>query len=201
LGHVKTSAREDKKEKLTSEVDLGEIGSCAMCEEEQKAIHKAINDRQPDGWKYQIGTEIMMNYKMRYEKGIMKDSAMDITMYGEFNAGSIYDNALLGGRLRLGKMQAYFAGNRTRKFQLYTFLDGWAKGVAYNATLQGGLFSNNNLYILSSDAIDHIVLGYTYGICLSYKSISLEYSSTHITHEILAGLYHGWGHIGIATHF
>jgi hypothetical protein len=172
-----------------------------MCEEEQKAIHKAINDRQPDGWKYQIGTEIMVNYRMRYEKGIMHDTAMDISLYSGFDIGTVHDNAIAGGRLRLGKMQAYFAGNRTRKFQLYTFLDGWVEGMAYNATLQGGLFSNNNPYTLSSNAINHIVLGYTYGICLSYKSISLEYTSTHITHEILMGEYHGWGHIGITSNF
>lgn len=201
LGHVKTSTQADKKQKLEAEADVGTLGKCAVCEQEQKMIHRWINDRQPDGWKYQTASELMLNYRLKYEKGLLNDTSIDISGYGQVEAGNIYDNAILGGQLRMGKMQSYFAGNRTRKFQLYGFLDGWAKAVAYNATLQGGLFSNNNPYTLPYSAIDHFVLGYTYGICLSYKSILLEYSSTHITHEILNGEYHGWGHISIAGYF
>jgi lipid A 3-O-deacylase len=201
LGHEKTSAREDKQEKLTAELDAGEIGQCAECEEEQKAIHSAIHDRQPDGWKYQIGTSLMLNYKLLYEKGIIRDSAIGISGFGGLNAGTIYDNAIVGGKLRMGKMQSYFAGNRTRKLQLYTFFEGWVEGMAYNATLQGALFSDNSIYTLSPGAIDHVVFGYQFGICLSYKSIYLEYYATHISLEIANGDYHGWGHIGIAAYF
>lgn len=201
LGHVKTSAQEDKKQKMEAEADVGTLGKCAVCEQEQKMIHRWINDRQPDGWKYQTASEVMVNYRLKYEKGILNDTSIDIRGYGQVEAGNIYDNAIIGGTLRLGKMQSYFAGDRTRKLQLYAFLDGWAEGIGYNATLQGGLFSTGNPYTLSYNTIDHFVLGYTYGICLSYKSVSLEYSSTHITHEILNGLYHGWGHIGIAGYF
>jgi len=201
LGHEKISANATKAEKLTAELDLGMLGSCAECEEEQQAIHHAISDRQPEGWKYQIGTGAMVNYKLLYEKGIVRDSALDIYGYGGINAGTVYDNAIAGGRLRMGKMQSYFAGNRIRKLQLYTFLDCWMEGVGYNATLQGVLFSNNSIYKLSPNNIDPVVLGYTYGICLSYKSVSFEYTSTHITYEIVNSHYHGWGHIGIAGYF
>ena len=201
LGHEKISANEAKEEKLTSELDLGMLGSCAECEEEQQAIHRAISDRQPLGWQYQIAQGAMVNYKLLYEKGIMRDSTIDISGYGGINAGNVYDNGIVGGKLRMGKMQHYFAGNRTRKLQLYAFLEGWMEGVAYNATLQGLLFTDNSVYTLSRNNIDPIVLGYTYGICLSYKSISLEYTTTHITYEIVNSRYHGWGHIGIAGYF
>ena len=56
LGHYEVSTNEQRKQKLTSEVDLGVIGPCAVCAEEQKAIHHAINDRQPKGWQYQMAT-------------------------------------------------------------------------------------------------------------------------------------------------
>ncbi len=201
LGETKTSVQEDKQQKLTSEVDVGEIGACAECGEEQAAIHRWINDRQPDGWKYQIGTQLSFNYRMRYEKGIVRDSALDISGYGEFNAGNIYDNVILGGKLRLGKMQFYFAGDRTRKFQLYTFLDGWGEGVGYNATLEGALFSHNSIYTLSRSSVFPALFGYSYGICLSYKSILLEYYSEYISYEIVGGRFHAWGHIGIGGYF
>src|SRR6185312_10004927 len=41
LGHYKTSTDDEKKQMLTAELDAGEIGPCAVCEEEQKAIHRA----------------------------------------------------------------------------------------------------------------------------------------------------------------
>ncbi|MEO6883753.1 MAG: lipid A deacylase LpxR family protein [Bacteroidia bacterium] len=201
IGHVKISTEEIKKQKLTSEMDIGVIGPSAECGEEQAMIHRWINDRQPDGWKYQIGNQAMMDYRIRYEKGLLNDTCIDFSGMGELNGGNVYDNIKLGGKLRLGKMQSYFSGNRTRKFQLYTFINGWMEGVAYNGTMQGALFSDNSIYTLPSNAINHIVLGYTCGICFSYQSISIDYSFTHISHEIKTGLYHGWGHIGIAAHF
>jgi lipid A 3-O-deacylase len=200
LGHYQVSTNEARKQKLTSEIDLGIIGPCAACEEEQKGIHHALHNIQPRGWQYQVGTSPLINYKLRFEKGLFKDSILSFTTLTETNLGTYYDNASLGLDLHFGKMQSYFSGNRTRRFQLYGFLQGWAKAVAYNATLEGGVL-NDSPYTLSPGAIENIVLKWSYGICLSYKKISLEFSKVYITREIITGLPHGWGHVSITDNF
>lgn len=202
LGQYKTSAGYYKKQVLTSELDIGAIGSCARCAEEQKAIHSAVpGNVQPDGWQYQIGTGLMLNYKLRYEKALYYDTAVDVDGIGQINAGTVYDNALAGITFHFGKMQSYFLINHTSEFQLYAVVEGWVEAVAYNGTLQGDLLTHNSIYILNYKQITPLVFGDSYGICVSYRKTSVTYSVTHITNEIANGNYHGWGHIDVTVYF
>lgn len=200
LGHYKVSNDEKKKQRLASELDLGAIGPCAMCEEEQKGIHKALDNLQPLGWQFQIANDVYLNYRLRYDRNILAGRFMDLTALAEVNAGTIYDNAALGANLRLGSMQGYFENQRSRKFQFYGFAQGWAKAVGYNAALQGGLFSKS-INTLTQAEIAPVVLKGTFGANLSYKGISLEYGRVFITREIKTWWDHGWGYINITTWF
>ena len=201
LGHYKTSVDYYKKQLMTAELDVGEIGACAECEAEQKEIHKYGNNVQPEGWKYQIGTGLMLNYKLRYEKALFADTAIDLDAVGQVNAGTVFDNALAGLTLHIGKMQSYFIGNHTTAFQLYGTVQAWVEGVAYNGTLQGDLFTRNSVYTLTQKQITPIVFGDSYGLCLSWHKVAVNYFVTHITNEIQTGVYHGWGHLDITIYF
>jgi len=200
LGHFKVSADNYKKQMLTAELDAGAIGSCAECEEEQKAIHRAVaGNVQPDGWQYQIGTGLMLNYKLRYEKALFADTAINLDAVGQINAGTVYDNALAGFALHVGKTQSYFSSSHSSAFQLYGNFQAWVEGVGYNGTMQGALFTHNSIYTLPYNQLNHIVLGDSYGICFSYHKIQIEYYGTRITNEIVKGLNHGWGHLSIVV--
>jgi len=202
LGHYKTSADYYKKQLLTAELDVGEIGACAECAEEQKAIHDAVpGNIPPQGWQYQIATGIMLDYKLRYEKALYADTAVDVDAVGQITAGTVYDNALAGITFHFGKMRSYFLTDRTSSFQLYGIVQGWVEGVGYNGTMQGDLFTNNSVYTLKYKEMSPLVYGDSYGICLSWNKTSITYSVTHITQEIKAGSYHGWGHIDFAHYF
>ncbi len=201
LGHYKTSVSYYKKKLLDAELDVGEIGACAECEAEQKEIHKYGNNIQPEGWKYQIGTGLMLNYKLRYEKALFADTAIDLDAVGQTTIGTVYDNALVGLTLHTGKMQSYFLGNHTTAFQLYGTVQAWVEGVAYNGTLQGDLFTHNSIYTLSQKQVTPVVFGDSYGLCLSWHKVAVNYSVTHITNEIQTGVYHGWGHLDITINF
>jgi lipid A 3-O-deacylase len=202
LGHYKVSADNYKKHKLTAELDAGAIGSCASCEQEQKAIHHFFpGNVQPDGWQYQIGSGLLLNYKLRYEKALYSDTAIDLNAVGQLNAGTVYDNALAGLALHAGKMQSYFSGNRNNTWCLYGNFQAWIEGVGYNGTMQGALFTHNSIYTLPYKQLNSIVLGDSYGVCLSYRKILIEYSATRITNEIITGYNHGWGHLGITVFF
>ncbi|MGZ4037730.1 MAG: lipid A-modifier LpxR family protein, partial [Bacteroidia bacterium] len=60
LSHFLTSIDPVKKRRLTTRLDLGIVGPCARCEDEQKAIHKALKNIRPLGWEYQIGSGYMV---------------------------------------------------------------------------------------------------------------------------------------------
>jgi lipid A 3-O-deacylase len=202
LGHYKTSADYYKKQLMTAELDVGEIGACAECAEEQKAIHDAVpGNVPPKGWQFQIATGIMVNYKLRYEKALYADTAVDVDAIGQLNAGTVYDNALAGIAFHFGKMRSYFLTDRTSAFQLYGVVQGWVEGVGYNGTMQGDMFTNNSIYTLTRKEISPLVYGDSYGICLSWNKTSFTYSVTHISQEMISGSYHGWGHIDITHYF
>ena len=201
LGHYKISSDYYKKQMLTSEFDLGEIGSCAKCKEEQEAIHRATNNAQPDGWQYQIGTSLFLDYKLRYEKALLSDTSIDIIAIGQINAGTVYNNALVGITLHLGKMKSYFLVNHTSVFQLYSTVKAWAEVVGYDGTMEGALFTHNSINTLGAKEMNRIVYGDSYGLCLSGRKMSAEYSVTLITNEIITGTYHGWGHIALTYYF
>ena len=200
LGHFTLSNREEKKQRLTSEIDLGVIGPCAVCEQEQKGIHRMLLNIQPLGWEYQISNDVLLNYRMRYEQGLFSGKIIDLTGLAEFNAGTIYDNASIGTNLRIGRMQSYFANTRSKKFQFYAFAQGWVKVVGYNGTMQGGMFTKS-VNILSYNDLEPVVLKGSMGVCLSFKKIHIEYCRTFITQEIINWQDHGWGHINITVYF
>ena len=143
----------------------------------------------------------MLNYKLRYEKALFADTAIDLDAVGQVNAGTVYDNALAGLTLHIGKMQSYFIGNHTTAFQLYGTVQAWVEGVAYNGTMQGDLFTHNSVYTLTQKQITPIVFGDSYGLCLAWRKVAVDYFVTHITNEIQTGVYHGWGHLDITIYF
>ncbi|HEX8515149.1 MAG TPA: lipid A deacylase LpxR family protein [Bacteroidia bacterium] len=195
------------KQKLYSQLELGVIGPLSMGEEEQKYIHRKLKNIQPLGWEHQVRNDIVLNYTARYEKGLVSHPNVELIGLVEARAGTLYDDASTGFMMRLGIMHGYFDNPGlsktpgTRKFQCYFFTRLIVKGVAYNATMQGGIFNRSSPHIISSAQITRIVGLAAAGIVISYKRLSLEYSKSYITPEFNGGLYHGWGRAGINVCF
>lgn len=200
-GYFVVSQNEQKKENMTSEIDIGAMGPCAVCEQEQKYIHHVFpKNVQPEGWQYQMSNVTEINYSAKFEKGLLSSRYTDLLGFTGINAGTLYDNAVAGGEVIIGKMQSPFISHRAGQFQFYGFLRGSAEGVVYNATLEGGVFSHD-IYVLSPSTIDNIVLQYSYGLCLSFAKVYMEYSLVFITPEFKGGESHGWGHLNFTVYF
>jgi hypothetical protein len=202
------SVDKEKQQRLTSELDLGVIGPLAKGAEMQKGIHYALNNIQPLGWQYQVDNDAVLNYTVNYEKGFLLTKYFDFTGMMEARAGTLYDDISVGATIRLGWMQPYFENlglskyhTINRKFQCYLFIREKVKAVGYNATMQGGLFNKNSVYIIDKDDVNRVVGRADIGIVLAYKRVSVEYTKVHITPEFYNGLSHGWGHINIAFCF
>ena len=148
----------------------------------------------------------MVNYDLRIEKGLLQRKYWDAGISGEARIGTLYDDLAAGGLIRLGLLQPYFSSlgitkqAERRKFQCYVFAKGNLKAVAYNATLQGGMFSNS-IYTLPAKELNRLVATGYLGIVIAYKRLSLEYTKAYISPEFRKGIAHGWGHCAITVCF
>lgn len=204
LSSFNISVQPAKAQRLSTRLDLGAIGPCAVCEQEQKGLHKWLDNIQPLGWEFQVANDVVINYNVLFEKGLWLKRGFELLGTGGFRAGTFNTDASLGLGLRTGWLNNYFNRpdfNRANaKFHGFLYLDGNVRAVAYNATLQGGLFSES-IYTLSPSAISRLVGTANGGIGLGYKKFNLRYGRTFITPEFKNGRDHGWGYFNVSFLF
>ncbi|MGZ4116727.1 MAG: lipid A-modifier LpxR family protein, partial [Bacteroidia bacterium] len=202
------SIDKQKKQRLSTSLDLGVIGPNGGGEQEQKAIHKALNNIQPLGWQFQIANDYVINYDLLYEKGLLVKKHLEIMGLAGFRAGTLYDDIGGGLLIRAGWMYSYFENlglmkhsQPHKKFHCSLYARGEVRAVGYNATMQGGFFLRNSVYTIPDKDIERVLATTSAGIILSYKRVSIEYGKVYITPEFRNGLDHGWGHVVITTCF
>lgn len=206
LTHELISTDFRKQQRLVTQFDLGIIGPYAKGEEEQKGIHKALNNIEPLGWQYQLTTDYVINYNVRFEKGLINKKYLNFIAAAEVKVGTLYDLAAVGMILRFGKMEGYFEEKRKMvhqqkgKFKFYFLGRIIENAVAYNATLQGGVF-NKDIYTLTGKDLDRVVTRAEGGVVLAWQQVQLEFTKIYLSPEFKNGLDHGWGHCAISVHF
>lgn len=196
----------EKHTRIFSQLDVGMMGPIVGGKEEQTGIHKAIGNILPLGWEYQIANVVIANYTAQFEKGFVNKEHLTLTGFSQGRVGTLYTDVSVGTMLRVGWMNDYFSNlgvskqESQRVFQCYGFIKGGARAVGYNATMQGGLFSES-IYTLPASSIERAVAQGYYGIVIAYKGIQLEYTKAYTTPEYKNGLAHGWGHCNISFCF
>jgi lipid A 3-O-deacylase len=213
LGLNRVSCRPQKKLRLTSRFDVGAIGPVALAYETQKFIHKHTNNAEPRGWQFQIENDLYLNYSFRLEKGLIPKSAaeikglitkraVEVIGFGTLNAGTIYSNASAGVKFRAGKFKDYFLlPGYSGFFQFWVYASGECKIVAYDATMQGGIFNRSSVYTIPGSRVERTVFLMTAGVVFTYHKFRFEYFNTFLTPEFEGGLPHAWGHFGVQYSF
>ena len=87
---------------LQTQLDLGIIGPCARCEDEQKAIHRSLLNIQPLGWEHQIKTDYIINYRTKFEKGIISSKNAELMGNVSARLGTLYTDFGFGLHSRIG---------------------------------------------------------------------------------------------------
>lgn len=206
FSHFLVSLDAERKQLLQTQLDLGVLGPCARCEDEQKAIHKALVNIRPLGWEAQIAEDYIINYRLKYEKALLYTPYAELMATTAARVGTLYTDASLGINFRTGWMNPYFNNlgiekNGGRKFQLYLFFRANARAVGYNATMQGGLFHTNSIFTIPDKDISRLVCDVTAGVHLVIRRVQLEYSRSYITPEFVRGVDHGWGRVAVVVCF
>lgn len=206
ISHSINSLNKEKKLLLQTQLDLGGIGKCARCEDEQKAIHKALDNIAPLSWEYQLANDIVINYRAKLEKGIIYKKHFELMLNGNARTGTLYTDLGTGLNARIGFFDPYFNNlglsndPSSRKFKIYGVVKTNAKLVAYNATLQGGIFSKD-IYVIDADNVERFVFTGTVEIVVAFKRFSITYSRAYITQEYHTGVDHSWGGIYFTVAF
>jgi lipid A 3-O-deacylase len=135
---------------------IGTIGPNALGEEVQTSYHKLLNIFKPRGWEYQLKNEMGLNLSADYNKLFYRsqNKLLDFTGLSTALLGNTFSGAIVGGMLRFGKINPMYEsvsynsliGNRPSatngrpKKEFFFFLKPLVNYVAYDATIEGGLF-------------------------------------------------------------
>lgn len=201
-----------KQQRITSSLDFGFIGPATGAGKFQRKIHEYLHHGIPQGWKYQIKTDFILNYNFLYQKGLIRAHSFELIGEGGTSLGTLYTHANVGALVRFGWMNNYFSdlgiSNQTsrnqanlRKWQLYAFGRTQGKLVGYNATMQGGILNNRNIYTLPAQDISRTVLESQTGLVLIVKGLRLESAVSFISPEFKGSRRHKWMHFNVGFAF
>lgn len=137
-------------------LNVGTVGPSALGEEVQEGLHKAIGFYPIKGWEYQITNEVGINSAFKYSRLLSrKQTDNDLSLNTYVNFGNTFSGAGAGILFRAGRINNFFnsVSNNSRisnsvndtipAKEFFFFTRPMFNFVAYDATVQGGLFTDN----------------------------------------------------------
>lgn len=187
------------KSRLSQSLSLGLIGPGAFGKEMQVGIHKATGNKIPKGWDNQIKNDVVLNYRIAYEKQLLKyKNALALNANGSLQIGTLFTNVSIGANALFGILNSVFENEGNKKgFQIYAYAQPIISVVGYDATLQGGLISNDSPYTISTSGVVRLTAQYNLGLVVKTKTLYFEYTRSAITREFKTGSSAKWGGIRI----
>jgi hypothetical protein len=161
---------------LNPEIFVGIIGPGALGRHLQSFSHEISPSKPPQGWNNQVTNDLVLNLNFAIEKGLFKNESLLFNVFSKARFGTIYTDLSIGGRFRIGKSNDFFQSFKNLTFekpeiwQLYFEIKPYVKIVGYNATLQGGIFSDTSPYTIAANDISRIVGVLDLSLTASYKN-------------------------------
>jgi lipid A 3-O-deacylase len=205
--HISNSAASATRFK--TEYTVGVIGKAAMQEEMQKNWHQVINRPQPLGWDNQIASDVALTVNFKGEKRLLQPAEhVDLIGFAEANIGTVMNYGGVGGMMRLGWFEDYFANilplskNAHKSWQAFVFIRPSVRIVADNALLQGGIFTyDKSPYVIQRDDLARYYMETEFGYSLSYRNINMTYSQSIRTPEFNGARNMFWGGLSCSVGF
>ncbi len=203
LKSFKISTDTIKKSRISAALNLGLIGPGAFGGEMQTAIHEATGNDIPQGWQFQIKNDIVLNYEINYERQLLRyQNYFLLQGNGRLRLGTLNTDASVGIATMIGLFSADWDNTIGKpKYQFYLYSQPLLSLIAYDATLQGGIFNDDSPYTISSNNVRRFTGQNNYGIVIQTRTMFFEYSRSVITREFSTGRAAGWGGIKIGFKF
>lgn len=159
---------------------IGTIGPNAFGEEVQTSYHKMLGIYEVKGWDYQLKNEAGLNLIAEYNQLAYRSNTkkLDITGSSSVLLGNTFSGANIGMLFRLGKINPLYESlsfnslisnnnsSKKTKNELFLFTKPQLNFVAYDATIEGGLFRKDKGPI----TFDSKSLVYSQQVGLSFSS-------------------------------
>ena len=190
----------EKKLRITSELQMGLIGTDSGGEKIQNGTHHIFPGADTVSWENQVKNDLGLNYRVLFEKQAFRSDYAEVVMHGEAQIGTPFTQASLGVRLQLGLFENNFAAKQKvmRPWQMYLYNDVTGSAVIHNSTIQGGVFRDNP-YI--REDLNHLLINIETGVGFAYKNIILEFGQHLLTPEFALGSMHKWGYFNLKVRF
>lgn len=202
--HFMISNLRDERIRFLTELQVGLLGPLAG--------GQYLNPAPDSLWAEQVGLDLLLGYRARLEKGIFDPQFFDLSAYGEaqLNTGLTY--AEVGATVRFGRLNPPFydlnfalhsirANREIYEWQLFGYVEGAARLVGYDATLQGGLINRGSPYTLSGEDLRRFVPRGSVGVTFLHRLIGLGYEHTFLGPQFQAASAHNFGQIKLLVSF
>ncbi len=149
---------------LKISAQIGFVGPDALGKQVQDFVHDNFGFYHPSGWEYQINNDFELNLSAEYNKLLARASWIDVSLTSYVNLGNGFTGAGIGPLVRLGSFNQLFNSVSTQstvsrknipgllhKHELFFYYKPVANYVAYDATIQGGLFDNHSGLEITKD--------------------------------------------------
>jgi hypothetical protein len=178
-------------------VIAGVTGEAAKGQEMQRSIHRFLGIKPAYGWEAQLKTDVAFNIQASYTQHLVQPAdkkSFDAFIVTDAMVGTTFTKFSAGALFRLGALEssynsAWWDGRITssddeqglKHHELFFYFEPSLVVQAYNATLQGGLFANQEAQYTSE--IEPFIYQHKFGLMYARKKWTTQLGYTYRTRE------------------
>ena len=145
----------DKQLRLVSGLRVGVLGPASLGFKTQELAHLVSNpSRSPQGWDYQVRNDLIINYDLKAEKGLIDQKNALFGVLGMGRLGTLHTDLEAGLWFMFDARNGYFqrlGPTGGPGLNVVFSFSASASYVFYDATLQGGVINRSSPYIVAPD--------------------------------------------------
>ena len=194
---------------LKLSAQIGFVGPDAFGKQVQDFVHDNFGFYHPSGWEYQINNNFQLNLSAEYNRLIARTSWIDVSLASYVNLGTGFTGAGAGPLVRLGSFNQLFRSVSTQSTatksdaiatlhpqEIFFYYKPQFNYVAYDATIQGGLFENHNSQVGQEITLDKepFIFSQQFGVAFSTSRFTFDVAAIFHTKDDKEMVQsHQWG--------
>jgi len=195
---------------LKLSAQIGIVGPNAFGKQVQDFVHDNFGFYHPSGWEYQVANNAELNLSAEYNRLLARTNGVDVSFASYVNIGNGFSGAGFGPLLRLGNFNQLFNSVSTQssaikksktaalhEHELFFYYKPQINYVAYDATIQGGLFTSRspNSQEITLDK-EPFVFGNQLGVAFSTSRFVFDIAAIFHTKDVKEMVdAHQWGSV------
>jgi len=202
IGQMLISFDTKNKIKHYSELNIGLLGPKSGGGFLQNLVHTILpNNSPPKGWDNQIATDFVIDYQYQIQKAIWEAKNTETYIGAAAQIGTLRNNISWGFGGTYGSFIPFYQdisvikrkrirSSFQRKIRFRLLANVYTRLIAYDATLQGGMFNKSSIYTLKASQLERFIIEGQAGFGLSYGRFELLFIQFWKSKEFKTGKDH-----------